>query len=71
MIVTMLSGPGRLVPLGDAVVEFQPGVPVEVPDGERARFAKDPGFTIQDPDQKTRDTVVRQVPEGKGKVKHG
>jgi|GEM_PF-5662180 len=65
MIVTMLAGPGRLVPLGDAVVEFQPGVPVEVPDGERARFSKDPGFRIQDSDPPPPEASV----DKRGKVK--
>lgn len=65
MIVTMLAGPGKLVPLGDAVVEFRPGVPVEVSDGERARFAKDPGFTIQEAES----TSPEASTDKRGKVK--
>ena len=68
MVVTMLAGPGRLVPLGEAVVEFRPGVPVEVPDGERARFAKDPGFTIQDQEPETGSEPAK-AGKVKGKVR--
>lgn len=68
MVVTMLAGPGRLVPLGEAVVEFRPGVPVEIPDSERARFAKDPGFAIQDQEPDSGDEPAK-ADKVRGKVK--
>jgi len=68
MVVTMLTGPARLVPLGEAVVEFRPGVPVEVPDSERARFAKDPGFRIQELEPEAGSEPVK-AGKAKGKVR--
>ena len=65
MVVTMLTGPARLVPLGDVVVEFRPGVPVEVSDSERARFAKDSGFRIQEVDPPPSEAST----DKRGKVK--